>query len=585
MGDFNYLRMSLKNRYRMKKTCFLLIFLVCCLCLSAQTRPKELSALFARLDSLIEQKPSFAQSKQEKIAHLRRQQKGVQTTEEAYWTNKAFYDEFYVYDADSAMTYVERNLQIARQQHNRERTYEWKIKRSFLLAATGLLTEALNELRGIWGSMLPRELQTEYYGQMLYIYSHFGQYSGDNNTGLQQKYSDRERAYEDSLKAIIQPQDLFYYWYQGQAVQGTGEMKDFIGVLKEEVENAALDSRRDAMNAYILACLCRDSGLTDDYVRYLIYSAIADVRIDNKDIASLEELGKTLYREGEIDRAYTYLNYCFQNAISYRNRIRLMSISTVLEEINRIYRERNARQEARLRVSLIWMMVLATVLLAAVCYIYKQIKRLKRQHCELNEANRLQNEHISELKEARQEISKVNEQLKSLNGQLTHANSQLLESNYVKEEYIGYAFALCSNYISKLDEFRKNINRKAKTKQFDEIRALTDSPGMAQNELKEFYHNFDAIFLHVYPDFVSDFNALLHPDAQIIPKSGELLNTELRIYALVRLGISDSVKIAEFLHCSPQTVYNNRLKTRNKAIIPKEDFADTVKSLGKMQKE
>lgn len=113
---------------------------------------------------------------------------------------------------------------------------------------------------------------------------------------------------------------------------------------------------------------------------------------------------------------------------------------------------------------------------------------------------------------------------------------------------------------------------------------MTDSSTLAVNELKEFYSNFDAIFLHIYPDFVSDFNALLQPDKQIIPKEGELLNTELRIYALVRLGISDSVKIAEFLHCSPQTVYNNRLKTRSKAIVPKEHFADIVKSLGKIER-
>ena len=102
--------------------------------------------------------------------------------------------------------------------------------------------------------------------------------------------------------------------------------------------------------------------------------------------------------------------------------------------------------------------------------------------------------------------------------------------------------------------------------------------------MKEFYHSFDAIFLHVYPDFVKDFNSLLRPEEKIILKEGELLNTELRIYALVRLGINDSMKIAEFLHCSPQTVYNNRLKTRNKAIIPKEEFTETVRSLGKMQK-
>ena len=123
-----------------------------------------------------------------------------------------------------------------------------------------------------------------------------------------------------------------------------------------------------------------------------------------------------------------------------------------------------------------------------------------------------------------------------------------------------------------------------KTGQFDEVKQMTAGSTIVQSELKEFYHSFDALFLHVYPDFVDDFNAFLLPEEQIVLKEGELLNTELRIYALVRLGINDSVKIADFLHCSPQTVYNNRLRTRNKAAIPKESFAEVVRSLGKMQK-
>lgn len=211
------------------------------------------------------------------------------------------------------------------------------------------------------------------------------------------------------------------------------------------------------------------------------------------------------------------------------------------------------------------------------------MKRLSYSRSQLNEANVLLNKHIEELSLAHTKLAEANEQLQLLNEQLKETNRKLRESNYVKEEYIGYVFAICSNYISKLDEFRKNINRKIKAKQIDDIKALTDTPIMAQNELKEFYHNFDAIFLHVYPDFIRDFNALLQPDAQIVLKEGQLLNTELRIYALVRLGINDSVKIADFLHCSPQTVYNNRLKMRNKAIIPKEDFASTVMALGRMR--
>jgi transcriptional regulator len=181
-------------------------------------------------------------------------------------------------------------------------------------------------------------------------------------------------------------------------------------------------------------------------------------------------------------------------------------------------------------------------------------------------------------------LGEVNGELSEVNEKLKVINNQLLESNYVKEEYIGYVFSICSNYITKLEEYRKNISRKLKAGQIDDIKSLTSNITMVQSELKEFYHSFDAIFLHVYPDFVKDFNSLLRPEEKIMLKEGELLNTELRIYALVRLGINDSMKIAEFLHCSPQTVYNNRLKTRNKAIIPKEEFTEMVRSLGKMQK-
>ena len=141
-------------------------------------------------------------------------------------------------------------------------------------------------------------------------------------------------------------------------------------------------------------------------------------------------------------------------------------------------------------------------------------------------------------------------------------------------------FAICSNYISKLEEYRKDINRKAKAKMLPEILAMTEKQTMVQDELKEFYQNFDAIFLHLYPNFINDFNNLLAPEERIEPRKGELLNTDLRIYALVRLGITDSVKISEFLHCSPQTVYNNRLKVRNKAIVPKEHFVEAIRNLG-----
>lgn len=567
-----------------RKIIALLFLLMGCTFLNAAPYSEKIKELLVRLDSLIAQKNTFAMLKEAKIAQLHKLQKNVRTLEERYWLNKILYDEYCVYNADSAMNYVVDNLDIVYKQNDKYRQMEWKIKKSFLLAATGLLKEAQDELRGVSGGSLPKELLVDYYGQMLYLYSHFNQYTGSEMGTLHEHYAQLERVYKDSLNMVLTPEDPLFLWYKGQVVQGTDSMYVFKERLQKGILNSAFDTRRDAMNAYVLACFYRESDEQENYLTYLIYSAMADVRISNKDIASLEELAGVLFSLGDIDHAYVYMSYCLQNALAYRNRVRVVGISAVQDTIHQIYQERNQRQEARLRMYLVLVSVLSLISLFAFLYIYKQMKRLKQSRQQLNEANNRLNKHVEELSKMHGQVAETNVQLTSLNEQLRDTNNQLRESNYVKEEYIGYVFSICSNYISKLDEYRKNINRKLKANQLEDVKALTDTHSMAQNELKEFYHNFDAIFLHIYPDFVSDFNALLHPDEQIVLKDGELLNTELRIYALVRLGITDSVKIAEFLHYSPQTVYNNRLKTRNKAIIPREEFAAVVRSLGRAQK-
>lgn len=559
----------------------ILLFLFITMPLMASPKEREIDNLLARLDSLIDQKSLFERIKEMKIGQLRKQWENINTLEDSYWLNKKFYDEFFVYNADSAFLYVDRNKEIARELRRKDWGTEWKIKKSFLLAATGLLKEAFDELQGVSGDMLSPDLKTDYYGQMIYLYSHFGQYSG-NNGGIRSGYYETEGTYKDSIYATITPEDPLYLWYKGWKFKGTEKAKVVKEELLHEVSTSRLETRRDAMNAYILASLCQDSGDHDSFLKYMIYSAMADVRTVNRDIASLEELAKALFDLGYIDRAYTYINYCLQNAQIYRNRVRVVGISSVQDRIHKAYQERNLQQEARLHKFLVVVSILSFILLVAILYIYRQMKHISQSRTKLDEVNHSLNEHVAQLSQAHNKLEDANNQLHLLNEQLQDKNSQLRESNYVKEEYIGYVFSICSTYISKIEELCKNINRKLKVRQLEELKALTEA-SVARTELKEFYNNFDAIFLHVYPDFVSDFNALLHPEEQIVLKEGELLNTELRIYALVRLGINDSVKIAEFLHCSPQTVYNNRLKMRNKAIIPKDEFANRVKSLGKMQ--
>ena len=569
----------------MRYILLIISFLFCLPIYSEVSYSRELEEIFSKLDEMILRREEYRGMKEERIRMLQKQFNNQVSIEESFYVNKLFYEEFYVYNADSAMAYADKNLDIALQLKRKDWEYVWKINKSFLLSATGLLKEAEDELKSVPVKELSGDVLTDYYGQMVYLWSHFGQYTGSQSENVQRSYLDKERMYRDSVYSVVKPSHPLYLWYKGCyfQYQGEDEMRKVIPELTQVLDSASLETRYDAMNAYILGSIYRDLGDMDNYMKYLAYSSMADITSCNKDIASLEELGTFLFSLGDIDRAYSYINYCLQNALFYNNRVRIMGISGIIDQINGVYQEHMRQQGERVRSYLVIVSVLSVVLLLSIIYIYYKLRQLATSRSKLREMNGELNRHVYDLSEAQKQLKEVNDKLQALNVELKDVNAQLRESNYVKEEYIGYVFSICSNYINKLDEYRKNINRKIKTNQIDEVKAMTDRPTMAQKELKEFYKNFDAIFLHVYPSFVSDFNELLLPEERIVLKEGELLNTELRIYALVRLGINDSVKIAEFLHCSPQTVYNNRLRVRNKAIVPKEQFAETVRLLGKMK--
>ena len=569
----------------MRYILLIISFLFCLPIYSEVSYSRELEEIFSKLDEMILRREEYQEMKEERIRMLQKQFNNQVSIEESFYVNKLFYEEFYVYNADSAMAYADKNLDIALQLKRKDWEYVWKINKSFLLSATGLLKEAEDELKSVPVKELSGDVLTDYYGQMVYLWSHFGQYTGSQSENVQRSYLDKERMYRDSVYSVVKPSHPLYLWYKGCyfQYQGEDEMRKVIPELTQVLDSASLETRYDAMNAYILGSIYRDLGDMDNYMKYLAYSSMADITSCNKDIASLEELGTFLFSLGDIDRAYSYINYCLQNALFYNNRVRIMGISGIIDQINGVYQEHMRQQGERVRSYLVIVSVLSVVLLLSIIYIYYKLRQLATSRSKLREMNGELNRHVYDLSEAQKQLKEVNDKLQALNVELKDVNAQLRESNYVKEEYIGYVFSICSNYINKLDEYRKNINRKIKTNQIDEVKAMTDRPTMAQKELKEFYKNFDAIFLHVYPSFVSDFNELLLPEERIVLKEGELLNTELRIYALVRLGINDSVKIAEFLHCSPQTVYNNRLRVRNKAIVPKEQFAETVRLLGKMK--
>lgn len=545
----------------------------------AESVEKEIPQLLATLDSILVQTGELASQKELKIAQLKKKLSNAANFEEEFWINKMLYDESFVFNADSAMKYVDRNIQIATELKKKDWQDEWLINRSFMFAATGLLKEAGEVLEKVDSTSLSDGLKLSYYYQRSYLYSHLGQYMGDQKQVNNKYYNEFENANKHML-ALVRPKDPLYWWCVASCNELSPEDSLF-SVLENVVLSSHHNTRLDAMNAYGLSNMYKRLGDKEKNMIYLIYSAMADLRVCNRDIASLQELSSLLYDAGDIDRAYAYMNYCLKAALLYPNRVRIINISTELDKIYANYQQRDIRWRNSLQNYLYVVTFFSIILVLALIGLYRQTKKLRKSRTELDSANHSLNQHVVELSQMHKQLALANQELQNLNELLRSANQKLQESNDVKEEYIGYVFSICSNYISKLDEYRKNINRKLKTGQFEEARQLTDNSSLTQNELKDFYANFDAIFLRVYPDFVADLNSLLRPEEQILLKDASELNTEVRIYALVRLGINDSVKIADFLHCSPQTVYNHRLRMRNKAIIPKDKFAEAVRLLGR----
>lgn len=563
----------------------ILLLLFALLSLSAAARSgysPAVESLLQRLDSVIANQDQYILAKQRKIADIKANRTKARNQEELYWYNKHLYDEYYVFDADSALKYAQANLDFVLANGNRQLEYEWHINKSFTLSVMGILNNAWEELQNINVTDLSDANKIKYYGQLAYLYSHLGQLSDHRIIG-NEDYDFISHAYEDSISSIITRDNPEYLWYAASSqIDRENFSKDIMLQLKEAVDTGRLNSRTDAMNSYILSRIYQRMGDKENMMKYMILSGITDVSIANRDIASLNELSDILIKDGDIERAYSYVNFSQNQALQLPNRIRAASLAETVAEVHHLHEKRMQEIRRNLSAALIVLSIILISLAIFIILYMRRSRQLKRSQLKLEEANAELTRRMEELSRSRSEREALIADLQKANDVNKEISMSLRESNYLKEECIGAAFALCSTYISRFEKYRSDIQRLARAEKWKEIKEQMVADSGANRELKDFHKSIDTLFLNIFPDFVSDFNKLLRPEEQISVAPGTL-NTELRIYAMVRLGINDSVKIATLLHCSPQTVYNYRLRIRNKSIIEKDHFADAVKSLGKGQ--
>ncbi len=540
----------------------------------------DVASLLDSLDVELGKKDVFENIKKSRIETMRKKLQGVSDPEHLYWINRDLYHEYSFFDSDSALRYANICYDMAVQQNRQSWIDEMNLNKSYIYAATGLLEEAKLCIDKVDINRLSNGMIVDYYERLLFIATHKYQYLGKNS--LETPILPDMEPLLTNLGRDLPATDPLYCWFLGwKSFNDTSMAKKSIPLVEKVVKTSNFSNRKEAMDAWALSHLYRKTGDTENAFRYLILSAIADVRMCNKEIASLEEVSSIVYSAGDLNRANDYITYCLQCANDYNSRVRVGRLADLQYHIAEALSMKSNEQAKRIKSYIYILIIILIILIGAVCYIYRQFKILKSQKIILDNTNNELNCKVAELQETRLQLKDVNSRLEELVRETQHSASELLVANNNKERYIADIFSICSNYISKLDDFRRDIYRKIMAHKFEDVKELTKSPEISHGEIKELYSNFDQIFLRVYPDFVEDFNTLLRPEEKIVLKKGELLNTELRIYAFVRLGINDSVKISKFLHCSVQTVYNTRQRVRNKSDIPNEKFASVVRSLGK----
>lgn len=570
----------------MSKSFITIILLVISICGASAKSSAALNSslstqqLLDSLDSSLGKSAAYTAEKERRISSLRRRLSQTANPEQRFWICRNLVDEYSSYNSDSALHYIDASTAVGRQTGRREWVDEMNLNRAYIYAATGLLSEAESALNEVDPRQMTPALASEYYNRLLFVLTHKDQYLGKNS--LTRPYSERAKAMLDSVSRLMQPSDPQYIWFLAwRSMTDPAKTREAIPVVEKALESSTYSTREEAMNAWILSRLYELTGNSDMMMRYLILSAIADVRTSNKEIASLEEISNRLYQSNDLERANDYISHCLQLANDYKSRVRVGRLADLQYHITKAYSQRNDRQRRKLNVYFIIALVFAAGLAVAMLILYKQNRRIHRSKTELDRSNAQLNSKVEDLSQTRRQLKEANDRLEILYRNVRDEVGELAAGNDAKERYIADIFAICSDYISKLDEFRRNIYRKIVAHNFDEVKELTKSHELSHGEIKELYQNFDSIFLKVYPNFVDDFNTLLRPDERVAMKKPGVLTTELRIYALVRLGINDSVKIARFLHCSTQSVYNARMKMRNKSDISKEQFAEAVRRLGK----
>ncbi|MFV8464358.1 DUF6377 domain-containing protein [Flavobacterium sp. LB1P62] len=544
----------------MNKFSVLLIVLIVPIFLFGQVKN---DSLLKELDNTVNEYGLYLNRKEADINKLKGLLHYTATDLQKFDIYGELYVQYKAYQSDSALIYARKSVLISQKLKNPDKVNEAKLNVASIMGTLGMYKESLDILETINIHLTPN-LKGTYYWTNRIIYG----YLNDYGTSSQEKkeYDALTKKYRDSAMLYFSPKSIEFGVAKSDQLLEHGHADQAIALLQVFFSKTAKQDPDRAVIAYIISEGYRLKKDREQEEKWLIISAISDLQLVKKENISLRKLAFILYEQGDIDRAYKYTKRSLEDALFCNAKLRTYEISKMLPIINEAYENKNETNRTQLIIFLICASILSLFLLVVLILLFKQMKKLANAQKEIGLANT--------------KLSVLNRELNEINERLNQTNATLAEASLLKEIYIGSYMDQCSDYIAKLEEYRRKLNVMATAGKMNELVKAVKSNTSIEKELKEFYTNFDQTFLQLFPNFIDDFLKLVVDKEVLHLKQGELLNTELRIFALIRLGIKDSTKIAEFLRYSVSTIYNYRSQIKNKSVGPREEFESKVLLIG-----
>lgn len=498
----------------------------------AQAAAMQTDTLLSHLNDLIENKETFVNIKRERLQHLHSllKKQGIRD-EEKFAILQQLSTEYSTFIYDSAFSNIARLQKVAYRLNDPAKIIYGKIKLGLVLLSSGMFKETLDSLGNIRVNGMPDSIRIDYYYIMARTYYDLGDF--DKDRYYTPYYSKLGTDYIDSALTLCTKGSYLARYFNGLKNLKNENNQEALSELNALLTDYPLTPHQLAVTASTLSYFYTSRNDPDAAIQLLARAAIADVSSATKETAAMSSLAELLYNKGDIKSAYVYIQQAMDDANFYGARQRKAQVGAIMPVISSA--KVNNVEEQR-RIALIYAGIITLLTGLVVVFAVSTLKQLRKR--------------------------KV-------------AERALQEANKIKEEYIGYYFNINSEYLGKIEAFKKSIEMKLITKKIDDIKFIVNNIN-PKKEREELYHSFDVVFLKLFPDFVTVFNSYFKDEDKIVLKEGQLLNTELRIFALIRMGIHDNEKIAKILDYSINTIYNYKARVKGKSIIPNEQFEKKV---------